>query len=92
VADCPPLATLKCGHFDGFEGKGFKIASLAALRRFEKYLKRTLERALLAFAAPGWKALDKHYFFWVPYPTFCLTIPNVYSNRRSDKIFSHLEN
>jgi hypothetical protein len=31
---------LKGGHFDGFQGEGFEIASTAALRWFEKYLKQ----------------------------------------------------
>jgi hypothetical protein len=26
------LTMLKCGHFDGFQGKGFEIASTTALR------------------------------------------------------------
>lgn len=30
---------LKGGHFDGFQGEGFEIASTTALRWFEKYLK-----------------------------------------------------
>ena len=30
---------LKGGHFDGFQGKGFEIASTTALKWFEKYLK-----------------------------------------------------
>jgi hypothetical protein len=33
------LTILKGGHFDGFQGKGFEIASTTALRWFEKYLK-----------------------------------------------------
>ncbi|MBD2248225.1 alpha/beta fold hydrolase [Nostoc sp. FACHB-888] len=31
---------LKGGHFDGFEGEGFEIASTTALKWFEKYLKQ----------------------------------------------------
>jgi len=31
---------LKGGHFDGFQGEGFEIASTTALRWFEKYLKQ----------------------------------------------------
>jgi hypothetical protein len=34
------LTILKGGHFDGFQGEGFEIASTAALRWFEKYLKQ----------------------------------------------------
>ncbi|BAZ23271.1 hypothetical protein NIES4073_41590 [Kalymmatonema gypsitolerans NIES-4073] len=34
------LTILKGGHFDGFQGEGFKIASTTALRWFEKYLKQ----------------------------------------------------
>jgi hypothetical protein len=34
------LTILKGGHFDGFQGKGFEIASTTALRWFEKYLKQ----------------------------------------------------
>ncbi|MEI2583751.1 alpha/beta hydrolase [Scytonema sp. PRP1] len=33
------LTILKGGHFDGFQGEGFEIASTTALRWFEKYLK-----------------------------------------------------
>jgi uncharacterized protein len=33
------LTILKGGHFDGFQGEGFKIASTTALGWFEKYLK-----------------------------------------------------
>ncbi|MBD0386068.1 MAG: alpha/beta fold hydrolase [Nostoc sp. C3-bin3] len=32
------LTILKGGHFDGFQGKGFEIASTTALEWFEKYL------------------------------------------------------
>ena len=34
------LTILKGGHFDAFQGEGFEIASTAALRWFEKYLKQ----------------------------------------------------
>jgi fermentation-respiration switch protein FrsA (DUF1100 family) len=34
------LTILKGGHFDGFQGEGFEIASTTALRWFEKYLKQ----------------------------------------------------
>jgi hypothetical protein len=34
------LTILKGGHFDGFHGEGFEIASTTALRWFEKYLKQ----------------------------------------------------
>ncbi|CAA9309409.1 hypothetical protein AVDCRST_MAG94-865 [uncultured Leptolyngbya sp.] len=34
------LTILEGGHFDGFQGEGFKIASTTALRWFEKYLKQ----------------------------------------------------
>jgi hypothetical protein len=34
------LTILKGGHFDGFQGEGFEIASTTALRWFEKYLQQ----------------------------------------------------
>jgi dienelactone hydrolase len=34
------LTILKGGHFDGFQGEDFEIASTTALRWFEKYLKQ----------------------------------------------------
>jgi hypothetical protein len=34
------LTILKGGHFDGFQGEGFEIASTTALRWFENYLKQ----------------------------------------------------
>jgi hypothetical protein len=34
------LTILKGGHFDGFQGEGFEIASAVAVKWFEKYLKQ----------------------------------------------------
>ncbi|MBD2158786.1 alpha/beta hydrolase [Leptolyngbya sp. FACHB-16] len=34
------FTVLKGGHFDGFQGEGFKVASTTALSWFEKYLKQ----------------------------------------------------
>jgi hypothetical protein len=48
------LTILKGGHFDGFQGEGFKIASTTALRWFEKYLKQESESSTYDSAiAPG---------------------------------------
>jgi uncharacterized protein len=37
---------LKGGHFDGFQGEGFKIASAVAVKWFEKYLKQVKATSL----------------------------------------------
>ena len=42
---------LKGGHFDGFQGKGFEIASTTAVKWFEKYLKQVEAPVLEVTAA-----------------------------------------